>query len=76
MCDTPHPEMLIWLSSLTLSSSLRVKELTQMYYIWNDKAYKLALTLLNFQGGTNPTDNNFTCAAWATWANFTTTTGY
>jgi hypothetical protein len=53
-------------TSLILSSSLRVKGLTQRCYVWNDKAYKLALTLLNFQGGTKPTNNNTTCATWAT----------
>jgi hypothetical protein len=36
-------------TSLILSSSLRVKGLTHKCYIWNDKAYKLALALLNFQ---------------------------
>jgi len=39
-------------------------------YVWKNKAYKLALTLLDFQGGTKSTNNNSTCA------NFTTTTGY
>jgi hypothetical protein len=43
-------------TSLTLSSSLRVKGLTWRCYIWNDKSYKLALTLLNFQGSTKPTN--------------------
>jgi hypothetical protein len=58
---TPHVQkLLIWPSSargmglhtrgtsLTLSSSLHVKRLTQRCYVWNDKAYKLAPTLLNF----------------------------
>jgi hypothetical protein len=47
-------------TSLTLSSSLHVKGLTQRCYIWNDKAYKLALTLLSFQGGAKPTNHNHT----------------
>jgi hypothetical protein len=41
-------------TSLTLLSSLRVKRLTQRWYAWNNKDYKLALTLLNYQGGTKP----------------------
>jgi hypothetical protein len=41
-------------ASLTLSFSLCVKGLTWRSYIWNDKDYKLALALLNFQVGTNP----------------------
>jgi hypothetical protein len=63
-------------TSLALSSSLRVKGLTQRCYVWNNKTYELALTLLDFQGGTKPTNNDSTCATWATWANFTTTIGY
>jgi hypothetical protein len=86
ICNTPCPKLLIWPSSacemglhthrtsLTLLSLLRIKRLTQRCYVWNDKAYELALTLLNFQGGTKPTNNNSTCATWATWTNFTTTT--
>jgi hypothetical protein len=89
LCNTPCPKLLIWSSStrgtglhthstslMLPSSSLRVKGLIRMCYIWNDKAYKLALTHLNFQCGTKPTNNNSTCATWATWANFTTTTSY
>jgi hypothetical protein len=41
-------------TSLTLLSSLHVKGLTQRCYVWSDQDYKLALTLLNFQGGTKP----------------------
>jgi hypothetical protein len=60
-CNTSHAKLLIWPSStrgtslhmrstsLTLSSSLRVKGLTRRCYVWNANAYKLALTLLNFQ---------------------------
>jgi len=44
-----------------------------MSYVWNDKDYKLTLTLLIFQSDTKPTNYNFSCA---TWVNFTTTTGY
>ena len=33
-----------------------------MCYVWNDKTYKLALTLINFQGGTKPTNYNSSCA--------------
>ena len=46
---------------LTLSSPLRGKELTRRCYICNDKDYKLALILLNFYGGTKPTNRNHTC---------------
>jgi hypothetical protein len=65
---TPHVQnLLIWSSSshgiglpmhstsLTLSSSLYVKGLIQSCYIWNDRDYKLAHTLLNFQSGTKHT---------------------
>jgi hypothetical protein len=44
-------------TSLTLSSSLCVKGLTLRCYVWNDKDYKLALTLLNFQDGTKFNNN-------------------
>ena len=57
-------------TSLTLLSSLHIKGLTRRCYIWNDKDYKLALTLLDFQGGTKSTNNN------SIYVNFTTTTGY
>jgi hypothetical protein len=85
ICNTPHSKLLIWPSSargmslhthstsLTLSSSLYVKGLTYRYNDWNDKAYKLAFTLLNFQGGTKPANHNHT---FVTWANFTTSTCY
>jgi len=46
-------------TSLTLSSSLHVKELTRRCYVWN-KTYKLALTLLDYQGGTKSTNYNST----------------
>jgi hypothetical protein len=67
------PKLLIWPSSargmglhtcstsLTLLSWLNVKGLTQRWYVRNDKAYKLPLILLNFQGGTKLTNNNSTC---------------
>jgi hypothetical protein len=64
------------ITSHTLSFLLCVKGLIRWCYVWNNKAYKLALTLLDFQGGIKPNNNNSTCAIWATWANFTTTTGY
>jgi hypothetical protein len=44
--------------SLTFSSLLRLKWLTWRCYVWNNKDYKLALTVLNFQGGTKPTNYN------------------
>jgi hypothetical protein len=44
-------------TSLTLSSSLCVKGLTRRCYVWNDKAYKLALTLINFRCGNKPTNS-------------------
>ena len=59
-CNTPGQNLLIWPSSacgtslhtrntsLALSSTLRVKGSTRRCYIWNDKDYKLAITLLNF----------------------------
>jgi hypothetical protein len=47
-------------TSLTLLSSLCEKGLTWRCYVWNDKSYKLALILLNFQGGTKPANNNHT----------------
>jgi hypothetical protein len=50
--------------SLTLSSSLHVKGLTWRCYVWNNKDYKLSLTILNFEGGTKPTNHNHT------WANY------
>jgi hypothetical protein len=53
-------------TSLTLSFSLRVKGLTRRCYVWNNKDYKLALTLLNFQCGTKHTNNNHICTTWAT----------
>ena len=71
-CNTSRPKLLTWPNSTrgmglcmcstspTLSSSLRVKRLTQRCYLWNAKASKLALTLLNFQGGTKPTNHNRT----------------
>jgi hypothetical protein len=40
-----------------------------MCYIWNNKAYKVALTFLDYQGGTKTTNYNST----ATWVNNTTT---
>jgi hypothetical protein len=52
--------------SLTFLSSFCVKGLTWWCYVWKDKGYKLALTLLNFQGSTKPTNNNSLCATWAT----------
>ena len=60
-------------TSLIPLSSLRVKGLTQRCNVWNNKDYKLARTLLNFQGGIKHTNNN-SCATWATWSNNTTTT--
>jgi len=45
------------------------RRLTHMCYIWNNKAYKVALTLLDYQGGTKTTNYNST----ATWVNNTTT---
>jgi hypothetical protein len=69
ICNTPRPKLLIWPSStrgmslhmhstsLTLLSSLHVKGLTWRCYVWNNKAYKLAFTLLNFRGGTKATNN-------------------
>jgi hypothetical protein len=41
---------------LTILSLLHVKGLTQRCYVWSNKDYKLALTLLNFQGGTKATN--------------------
>jgi hypothetical protein len=82
ICNTLRPkttymaQLLTRSTSLRLSSSLRVKGLIQRCYDWNDKAYKVALTLLNFKGDTKPTNHNYTCATWVTWINFTTTTGY
>jgi len=52
-------------SSLTLLFSLRVKGLTRRCYVWNDNVYKLALTLINFEGSTKPTKYNHTCANFA-----------
>ena len=36
-------------TSLTLSASLRAKELTLRYYVWNDKEYKSSFTSLNYK---------------------------
>jgi hypothetical protein len=45
-------------------------------YVWNSKAYTLALTLLNFQGSsTKPTNNNSTRASWPTSQLLHTTNG-
>lgn len=47
-CGTsPHTHI----TSLKLSSSLRVKELTRRWYDWNTKDHKLARTYLYYQGG-------------------------
>lgn len=40
---------------------LFVKELTRRFYVWSGKDYKMDLALLNFQGGTEPTNYNSTC---------------
>jgi hypothetical protein len=50
--------------------------ITQRSYVWNNKDYKLIITLLNFQDRTKPTMYNSTCFKWTTWVNFTATTGF
>ena len=70
MCVTPHvQEMLKWpgsshgtdlhtrSTSLTLLSQLRVKGLNRRCYVWNNKDYMLALSLLNLKSGTKHTNH-------------------
>ena len=44
-------------TSFTLLSSLRAKGLTRRCYVWNNKYYMLALSLLNLKSGTKHTNH-------------------